>query len=100
MQYEGRIDSWAIRFGYAHYANHMHCIYPVKTLVMNIGLDHSGTHCGVDPRREHTAFDEGWSPAVFCKADLIDERIAQSFYNAFAPPKRSLITRVLQRLSS
>ncbi len=98
MQQERKIDSWAIRFCYAHHANQMHCIYPVKTLVMNIGLDDSGTHCGVDPRREHASFDEGWNPSSFCSADVIDERIARSFYNAFAPPKRSLITRVLQRL--
>lgn len=100
MQYEGRIDSWAIRFCYAHHANHMHCIYPVKTLVMNIGLDHSGMHCGVDPRREHASLDEQWMPRVFCSADNIDARITRSFYEAFTPLKRSLITRVLQRLST
>lgn len=98
MQYEGRIDSWAIRFCYAHHANHMHCIYPVKTLVLNIGLDRSGMHCGVDPRREHASFDEQWMPRVFCSADNIDARITRSFYEAFTPPKRSLIARVLQRL--
>lgn len=98
MQQEQRIDSWAIRFCYAHYVNLMHCIYPVKTLVKNIGLDDSGTHCGVDTRREHAVLDEEWNPSSFCPAGVIDERIARSFYNAFAPPKRSLITRVLQRL--
>jgi len=99
MQHEGRIDSWAIRFCYAHYANNMYCVYPVKTLVMNIGLDHSGTHCGVDPRREHEAFDGEWSPSSFCPAEVIDTRIAQSFYHAFVPPKRSFVTRLLRRLS-
>lgn len=98
MQQERKIDSWAIRFCYAHHVNRMHCIYPTKTLVMNIGLDHSGTHCGVDPRREHASFDEGWKPHSFCPADMIDQRIARIFYDAFSPPKRSLITRVLQRL--
>jgi hypothetical protein len=97
MQHEQRIDSWAIRFGYAHYANNMHCIYPVKTLVMNIGLDHSGMHCSVDPRREHRAFDEDWSPSSFCPADAVDARIARSFYDACAPP--SIVTRILQRLA-
>lgn len=100
MQHEGRIDSWAIRFCYAHHANHMHCIYPVKTLVMNIGLDHSGVHCGIDLRREHSSFDEQWTPRAFCPADKVDARIARSFYEAFTPPKRSLIERVLQRLST
>lgn len=98
MQHEGRIDSWAIRFCYAHHANNMHCIYPVKTLVMNIGLDHSGMHCGIDLRREHTSFDELWTPRAFCPADKVDARIARSFHDAFTPPKRSLVTRILHRL--
>jgi hypothetical protein len=100
LQYEGRIDSWAIRFCYAHYANNMRCIYPVKTMVMNIGLDHSGTHCGVDLRREHAVFDEDWFPSSFCPADAFDERIVRSFYDAFTPPKRSLIMRILRRLTA
>jgi len=100
MQYEGRIDSWAIRFCYAHHANRMHCIYPVKTLVMNIGLDNTGMHCGVDPRREHTIFDEQWRPREFCAADNVDAQIARSFHDAFAPPKRSLVTRILHRLGT
>ena len=100
LQHDRQIDSWAIRFCYAQHANNMHCIYPVKTLVMNIGLDHSGMHCGVDPRREHTSFDEQWSPRAFCPADKVDARIARSFHDAFAPPKRSLVTRILHRLST
>jgi hypothetical protein len=98
QQQRRRIDSWAIRFCYAHHANHMHCIYPVKTLVMNMGQDHSGMHCGVNLRWEHTSFDERWVPRTFCPADRIDARIAHSFYNAFVPPKRSLVKRILRRL--
>ncbi|MGC4099085.1 MAG: hypothetical protein QM706_18395 [Nitrospira sp.] len=98
MQYEKRIDSWAIRFCYAHHANNMHCIYPVKTLVMNIGLDDSGMHCGVNPRWEHTSFDEQWIPHAFCPGDNIDMRISHRFYDVFVPPKRLLVRRILQRL--
>jgi hypothetical protein len=91
LQSEGRIDSWAIRFCYAHHANNMHCIYPVKTLVQNIGLDNSGSHCGVDPRRVHERLDEKWVPRSFCRADYIDPRIARNFYKAFAPPEPSFL---------
>ncbi len=87
LQYEGRIDSWAIRFCYAHHANNMHCIYPVKSLVRNIGLDNSGSHCGVDPRREHERLDEKWVPRSFCRADCIDPRLVKNFYKAFSPPE-------------
>jgi hypothetical protein len=100
MQYEGQIDSWAIRFCYAHHANHMQCIYPVKTLVLNIGLDNTGMHCGIDPRREHKEFDEQWNPSSFCRAGHVDSQIARHFYDVFVPPKPSLMTRILQRLGT
>jgi hypothetical protein len=99
-QHERRIDSWAIRFCYAHHANNMHCIYPAKTLVMNIGLDSSGMHCGVDPRREHASFDEEWLPRMYCPAGTVDERIARSFHDAFVPSKRPLVSRILRRLTT
>jgi hypothetical protein len=85
LQREGRIDSWAIRFCYAHFAQDMRCIYPVKSLVNNIGLDNSGMHCGVDPRRQHERLEEDWLPARFCPADPVDRRIAAAFYRAFSP---------------
>jgi hypothetical protein len=99
MQHERRIDSWAIRFCYAHHANNMHCIYPIKTMVMNIGMDSTGTHCSSDPRREHEKFDEQWNPRLFCPAGHVDAQIARRFHDAFVPPKPSLMTRILQRLS-
>lgn len=46
MQMEKRIDSWAIRWCYTLFKNNAYCIYPTKSLVNNIGLDGSGTHCG------------------------------------------------------
>lgn len=44
FQMRGKIDSWAIRWCYAHYQNHAYCLYPVVSKVRNIGLDGSGTH--------------------------------------------------------
>ena len=43
-QVEGKIDSWAIRWSYAHYKNKAYCVYPVKSKVQNIGTDSSGLH--------------------------------------------------------
>jgi hypothetical protein len=40
----GKIDSWAIRWGYAHFKNNAYCIYPIVPLCKNIGTDKSGTH--------------------------------------------------------
>ncbi len=45
-QMEGRIDSWAIRFSYAHFKQRMYSICPHYSYVNNIGHDGTGTHCG------------------------------------------------------
>lgn len=43
-QMEGRINSWAIRWGYNQFRQNMWTVYPVKSFVKNIGTDLSGTH--------------------------------------------------------
>jgi len=45
-QMEGKIDSWAIRFSYAHFKQRMYSICPHNSYVNNIGHDGTGTHCG------------------------------------------------------
>ena len=39
-----RIDSWAIRWCYAHVQNNAYCLIPKRSLISNIGNDNSGTH--------------------------------------------------------
>lgn len=41
----GKIDSWAIRWDYAHFKNDAFCLYPAKSFIDNIGFDGSGVHC-------------------------------------------------------
>lgn len=45
-QMERKIDSWAIRWCYAHFKADAYCVFPVKSYVDNIGHDGSGVHCG------------------------------------------------------
>ncbi len=42
-QMKGEIDSWAIRWDYTHFKNNAYGVFPVKSLVNNIGLE-DGTH--------------------------------------------------------
>lgn len=86
FQYEGKIDSWAIRFCYAHFQNEMHCIYPIKTLVRNNGLDNTGVHSHPDPRFVHVEIDNDWRPFAFCSAQNVDARIASAFKSAMEKP--------------
>ncbi len=39
-----RINSWAIRWAYVQMINNAYTLFPIKSLVKNIGLDGSGTH--------------------------------------------------------
>ncbi|GAB4132723.1 MAG: glycosyltransferase [Raineya sp.] len=43
-QQKGIIQSWAIRWAYAHFQNKSFAIYPKYTKVKNIGIDGSGTN--------------------------------------------------------
>lgn len=46
-QMDGRINSWAIRWCYEESNRNMFTVYPVRSLIKNIGLDGSGTHSGI-----------------------------------------------------
>lgn len=45
---EGRVSSWAVRWLASAWLADMYTLYPAVSLVQQIGLDASGTHCGVD----------------------------------------------------
>jgi Glycosyl transferase family 2 len=47
MQMDGKLDSWAIRFDYAHHKHDAYCLHAIKSKVQNIGFDGSGVHCAV-----------------------------------------------------
>lgn len=100
MQHDGQIDSWAIRFCYAHFANRMQCIYPTKTLVRNIGLDNSGTHSKPDARFTHPALDEAWIPRNYCPASALEPRITAAFRAIFDPPPPSLAHIFVRKIRS
>lgn len=57
QQQAGEIDSWAIRWDYAHYKNHAYCVFPTKSLINNIGLDNSGTHTKNLKSHQNTIID-------------------------------------------
>lgn len=54
-QLNGEIDSWAIRWDYHLYKHNAYCLRPVNTLVLNIGFDGTGIHCGTMDTSEYSA---------------------------------------------
>ena len=79
-QLDGNIDSWAIRFCYAHYKNNSFCVYPVKSFVNNEGFDGSGVHCGIDKSNkfENILIEE--VDISINKNIILDENIVNNFY--------------------
>jgi hypothetical protein len=47
-QMAGHLSSWAIRWEYAHFKNEAFALFPITSMVYNIGLDGSGVHCRGD----------------------------------------------------
>lgn len=79
-QMEGKCDSWAIRWCYEQSKQNKYTIYPVKSLVLNQGLDGTGTHSG-----NIRTFDvnlENKLPNLIENLK-INEIITKNFYNKF-----------------
>ena len=43
--FDGKVSSWSIRYNFAAYLNNAYTIVPSFSLIENIGIDGSGTHC-------------------------------------------------------
>jgi hypothetical protein len=40
----GKVDSWSVKWTYTHFLHSAYCVYPVKSLIQNIGADWTGVH--------------------------------------------------------
>src|SRR4029077_3345544 len=45
QQMAGQLDSWSIRWDYVHFKHQAVALFPVTSMVYNIGCDGSGVHC-------------------------------------------------------
>ena len=78
-QIEGKIDSWAIRWCYAHYKHNSYCVYPIKSLIKNLGFDGTGVHCGntnkFNSQLIHGKFDFKNPPTIEINGYLAEQTI-------------------------
>lgn len=100
LQRDGQIDSWAIRFGFAHFREHCVAILPRYSYVDNIGFDGSGIHSGVCLTNEYrnnlnNAIKEPrWLDNIYEDKDVIN-----AFYNRFCAQKRPLYQKTINKIS-
>ena len=45
LQMKGKIDAWDIQVSYAIFKNNAYTVFPIHSLVKNIGFDATGIHC-------------------------------------------------------
>ena len=78
----GRVDSWAIRWHASAYLADLVTLYPGQSLVQNIGLDASGTHCaGMDDHRVEIALQ---GPPIIRQPTVEDPQAASAIRAWFA----------------
>lgn len=101
MQRNGKIDSWAIRFGYAHFKEHCVAILPCQSYVDNIGFDGTGIHSG--KYSENNEYRNDLSLAIenprFLTNIYEDSRIINAFYSRFCSIKRPLYQRIINTMA-
>ena len=90
MQMSGELDSWSIRFDYAHYKHDAVCLHPVVSKVQNIGLDQSGVHCG-DSDDYQVELDPGDRPFSLSPDLAVDASVLGAFDRKFRPGKASAL---------
>ena len=88
MQEDGKIDSWAVRFSFAHFKHHAVAILPCRSYVTNIGFDGTGTHSGtVAYTYENDLSQSVVNPRML---DMVyeDDRIINAFYSSYYSKSR------------
>ncbi len=95
----GKIDSWAIRFNWAHFRNDVFSVLPVRSLVRSIGCDGSGRHLRTT-RRYEVVLDEGFSPLPLPRDIEPDERIIAEIRRFFDHSIRRRLTRFIRTMTN
>jgi len=90
-QYQGKVDSWAVRWQYSMVKAGKLCLRPRYTIVKNIGLDGTGVNCGACDTGEAAStpyYNKGEYDITLVKDIQEDKVISNNLRNYFAPPAR------------
>ncbi len=99
MQEDGLIDSWAVRFCFAHFKYHAVAILPCKSYVTNIGFDGTGTHSGTVYNMYENDLSQSVANPRMLEIIYEDDRIINAFYSSYYPKSRPIWQRVINFLA-
>ena len=97
-QIEGRNQSWAVRWYASALLKNKFTLYPGKTMVKNIGIDGSGTHCGDDEESRLYETDICQNSIRVSKIPVLENEEALTAFSQFFKPQRPLWRRVIKKL--
>lgn len=82
LQMQGKIDSWAVRWDFYFFTNHLLTVYPKISKVNNIGFDENGTHCRAEDEADFQveARPERWKLLPL----ELDERLSEEAGNFYS----------------
>lgn len=90
-QMKKKVDSWAVRWSYAHFKNNAYCLYPVAPLCKNIGTDKSGTHSSSSKKLD-VSLEEIKKDFEMIKNPELNEEIIEQIQRLF---KLTLMRRII-----
>ena len=80
----GEIDAGDVKLMYAQFVSDQYSIYPVRSLVQNIGHDGTGVHCGTASKFDVSMSDK--SSFEFPDNVIVDRRIVKANYKFRSEP--------------
>ena len=95
-QLKGKIDSWAIRWCYAHFKNSAYCVYPKYAKVRNIGFDGSGVHCSPTTTKFDTILSN--KKIAFDKDIKINNEIVKEMQKLYRYNLKNRVKKIIKRL--
>lgn len=93
----GRNDSWAIRWYASAFLKNKLTLYPGKSLINNIGLDGSGTHCNGDNTFENKLQEEK-DPIKIGMISLVENSYARSVFADFFRSQKGFFKKYVKYL--
>jgi hypothetical protein len=94
-QVVGKNDSWAVRWYASCFLKNMVTLYPGKSLVENIGLDSSGTHC--DDTHDHSHTDLAMRVPVVYQVpaeNLVAKKAFRGYFFSLMPFRMKLFNKL------
>ncbi|HCY74983.1 MAG TPA: sugar transferase [Ignavibacteriales bacterium] len=82
-QMSGKINSWAIRWTYAHYKGKGYCLFPIKSFAKNIGADRSGVHTRKTNKFNVNVYEEENRDFLWENPE-VDEEVLKNFQKFFS----------------